>query len=215
MKTNARIVLASASPRRHELLELAGIAHEIIVPCADESAVTYTAGHPEEYVQAISLIKNEAVASRLEKEGFTSADDIVIVSADTIVHCPGNDLPLGKPKDEKDAFEMLRMLSGSTHSVITGVTIAKLGDSRPDTFFSKTLVTFRDLDDSEISGYIKTGEPMDKAGSYGIQGGACSFVERIEGDYYNVVGLPVCEIVLRLKAYGIFQVYEQESRCLN
>ena len=98
--------------------------------------------------------------------------------------------------------------------MITGVTIAGGRDTKPDTFCSLTKVSFRELDDAEIGDYVRSGEPMDKAGAYGIQGKACRFVERIDGDYYNVVGLPVCEIVSRLKKYGIRTVYtKQESRC--
>lgn len=213
MEKQLKIILASASPRRHELLDMAGIEHEVIVSSADESSVAFVPGHPEKYVMEISLVKNRAVSEHLAEAGSLK-NDCVVISADTLVYCPETDLPLGKPKDEKDAFRMLKLLSGSTHSVITGVTIVGGSDTKPDTFYSLTKVTFRELDDTEIGDYVRSGEPMDKAGAYGIQGKACRFVERIDGDYYNVVGLPVCEIVSRLKKYGIRTVYtKQESRC--
>lgn len=196
-----RIILASASPRRHELLDLAGIKHEIVVPRADETSVKYIPGRPREYVMELSAIKSRAVSDQLNKAGLPKIGRTVIISADTIVYCPDTDLPLGKPKGREDAFRMLTLLSGSTHQVITGVTLCEPGKGQTDTFFATTLVTFRVLDDEEITEYINTGEPMDKAGSYGIQGRACSFAERIEGDYYNIVGLPLSEIVPRLKRY--------------
>ena len=174
-----RLILASQSPRRRELLGLFRRPFTIQVADIDE---TMDADRPPyDEVARVSRAKAEAIAR--EK------DDIV-VAADTIVVCNGQ--ILGKPWDEADAFRMLRLLSGRDHQVMTGMTVLR-GD-RAVTCTEVTDIHFRELSDKEIESYIATGEPMDKAGSYGIQGGAALFAERMVGDYYNVMGLPVCRL---------------------
>jgi septum formation protein len=182
-----KIILASASPRRQELIKM--ITEEVIVnPCdCDETIKAGLVG--KEIAEYLSSIKGEAV-----KEHF---NEDVIVSADTIV-CLGSSV-LGKPKSETDAFDMLRQLSGKTHSVFTGVTIIK-GD-RKKTFSQETKVTFYDLSDEEINEYIASGECFDKAGSYGIQGKGGLLVKGIDGDYFNVVGLPVARLKRELSEF--------------
>ena len=123
----------------------------------------------------------------------------VVIAADTIVVCDGK--RLGKPKDEEDAFRMLRMLSGRDHQVMTGLTV--LSGERIETGTEVTDIHFRELSDGEIRAYIATGEPMDKAGAYGIQGGAALFVTHLDGDYFNVVGLPVCRLAMTLRGFGL------------
>ena len=173
------IILASQSPRRKELLGLFHIPFSIQVPDADE---TMDPNAPaQEQVALVSRRKAEAVKR--------NADDVVI-AADTIVVCDGQ--ILGKPKDEADAFRMLQLLSGREHQVMTGMTVLR-GD-RCLTHTEVTHIHFRPLSEREIEAYIATGEPMDKAGSYGIQGGAALFADHMVGDYYNVMGLPVCRL---------------------
>ena len=184
------IVLASKSPRRKELLSLLDLDFEIITADIDET-MDPTLPVAEE-VARLSYEKAAAIRPQV------SADTIVI-SADTIVELDGK--VMGKPKDEQDAFKMLKSLSGNTHNVLTGVTVLK-----GDLYLTKTVTTtvyFRDITDDEIKDYISTFEPMDKAGSYGIQGRGSKFVEKINGDYFNVVGLPVCTLSLMLKEFGI------------
>lgn len=172
-------ILASQSPRRKELMGL--FRHPFTVQVADIDETMDPESPPCDEVARVSRLKAQAVER--------TAQDVVI-AADTIVVC-GRQV-LGKPADEADAFRMLRLLSGRDHQVMTGLTVL-----RGDRCISCTEVTdirFRALTDREIWDYIRTGEPMDKAGSYGIQGGAALFAEKINGDYYNVVGLPVCRL---------------------
>lgn len=173
------VILASQSPRRRELLSLFPFPFTVKVAGVDE--YMDPAKDPAEEVARLSRLKAEAIPRRPED---------VVIAADTIVVCRG--YVLGKPADEEDAFEMLGLLSGRYHEVMTGVTV--LCGDRSMTCTEVTEVGFRNLTEGEIHRYIATGEPMDKAGSYGIQGGAALFVERIIGDYYNVVGLPVCRL---------------------
>lgn len=185
------IILASQSPRRREILTLAGIEHTVLTAPADESTVVYIPHHPRDYVTAEAVLKNDAVLK-------IAPDNAVVLSADTIVYDEISDTVLGKPKDADHAFAMLKSLSGRSHQVITGVCITDKSTGRRDSFAVTTDVYFRELSDVEILRYIDTAAPFDKAGAYGIQEGACVFVSRIEGDYYNVVGLPVCEVYERL-----------------
>ena len=173
------LILASQSPRRRELLGLFHIPFTVRVADIDEAMDPGKA--PFDEVARVSLLKARAVP----REG----EDIVI-AADTIVVCQGK--VLGKPRDEADAWRMLRLLSGKDHQVMTGLTVLR-GD-RAAVCTEVTDLHFRDLSDREIEAYIRTGEPMDKAGAYGIQGGAALFCEKMVGDYYNVVGLPVCRL---------------------
>ena len=175
-----KIILASNSPRRKELLEQAGIAFE--VKSADVEEVT-SKTLPQDVVMDLSLLKARAIAD--ENPGRK------IVAADTVV-AYDNQI-LGKPKDEEDAFNMLKMLSGKTHHVYTGVTIID-ETGKCNSFFECTAVSMYENSDELIREYISTGEPMDKAGAYGIQGRGAVLVKEIAGDYNNVVGLPLAKV---------------------
>ena len=173
------LILASQSPRRRELLGLFHIPFEIRVADIDE---TMDAGkNPADEVARVSRLKALAVPRE--------ANDVVI-AADTIVVCAGR--ILGKPHSEEEAVEMLTLLSGRDHQVMTGVTV--LRGAQTETCTEITDIHFRPLSRREILAYVKSGEPMDKAGAYGIQGGAALFAEKMVGDYYNVMGLPVCRL---------------------
>ena len=172
------VVLASASPRRRELLSNICRDFEVRVSPVDEAAIAARCRSPKSTVLALSLAKASAVP---RKEGET------VIGADTVV-CLGRKI-LGKPKDEAEAAEMLRALSGRTHKVRTGVTVIKNG--KPVCYAVCTRVCFRRLREEEIAAYVSSGEGMDKAGGYGIQGGAGKFLRRLRGDYFNVVGLPL------------------------
>ena len=174
-----QLILASQSPRRKELLGLFGIPFAVQVADIDETIDP--ARPPYEEVARVSRQKAETIPR---------SDTDVVIAADTIVVCDGK--ILGKPADEADAFRMLRLLSGKDHQVMTGLTVLRGGTATVCT--EVTNIHFRALSDKEIAAYIRTGEPMDKAGSYGIQGGAALFVEGINGDYFNGVGLPVCRL---------------------
>lgn len=177
---NFRLILASGSPRRRELLAGMGYQFEIRIPNVDENV----SGHARDVVGVLSCRKAEAIASQLT--------DGIVIASDTLVSLNGQ--ALGKPADEADAFRMLRTLSGNTHEVFTGVTIIDAAGGQAETRVVRTGVRFRSLSDAEIDAYIRTGEPMDKAGAYGIQGGAGAFVEALDGSYENVVGFPVDDI---------------------
>ena len=185
----ARIVLASGSPRRQELLGRMGIRDFVVsVPQVEE--VCPEGLTPEETVCHISRQKSAAVQAE--------PDDIVI-TADTMVFL--DDQRLGKPQDEADALRMLTALQGRRHTVCTGVTVRQ-GD-RVLTESEATGVVFRPAEESELRAYIATGEPMDKAGSYGVQGKGALLVERLEGDFFNVMGLPVLRLSRMLAQFGI------------
>lgn len=179
-----KFILASQSPRRKELLETIGLDFEVIVSDADESTVSKDNVPVGVYVQELALIKAAAVAKKVLKD-----KDVLIISADTIVTLDGT--VLGKPKDEDDAFRMLSALSGREHEVYTGYCIMRIKDGYTVCNNVKTAVHFKDISENKIRSYIKTGEPMDKAGAYGIQGLGGILIEKIDGDYANVVGLPV------------------------
>ncbi|WP_300269327.1 Maf family protein [uncultured Flavonifractor sp.] len=176
------IILASKSPRRRALLEQMGVKDfRILTPDIDEHMDRELP--PAELVRQISLEKAQAVAAQADPNA-------VIIAADTVVALDG--VVLGKPADEEEAFRMLSLLSGNRHQVYTGLTVLR----REQVFsqWEETSVTFRPLTAEEIEAYIATGEPMDKAGAYGIQGYGALFIEGISGDYYNVMGLPVCRL---------------------
>ena len=179
-----QLILASASPRRKELLGLFHVPFAVRVADIDETMDP--AKTPFEEVARVSRLKALAVERQSED---------VVIAADTIVVCEGR--VLGKPKSEAEAVSMLQLLSGRDHQVMTGCTVAR-GDLAV-TFTEVTDLHFRRLSQKEIENYVATGEPMDKAGSYGIQGGAALFCERMVGDYYNVMGLPVCRLGQVLK----------------
>ena len=178
----SNIVLASGSPRRQELLNRIGITDfDIRVPETDEH---YPAGlSPAQIVEYISREKADAAAKLCTPEE-------IVITADTMVFL--DDQRLGKPRDEADALRMLTELQGRRHTVCTGVTVRQGNHILTES--EATGVFFRPAAESELRAYIATGEPMDKAGAYGIQGGAALFVERLDGDYYNVMGLPVCRL---------------------
>lgn len=175
------IILASASPRRKEILELADLKFDVM-PSDAQEITTKTA--PNEVVMELASIKAKDIYKKSEKQSM-------IVGADTVVAYQGQ--ILGKPSDKADAKRMLTMLSGQTHEVYTGVCVIE--DGKTKTFYEETKVTFYEISDEQIDRYIKTGEPMDKAGSYGIQGKAAVFIKGIEGDYYNVVGFPIARFL--------------------
>ena len=186
-----KIILASQSPRRKELLERMGIRDfETISPNVDESA--FRGLPPEELVRRLSAEKAAAVAGK-------AGEDAIVIAADTVVALEG--AVLGKPADELDAFKMLSALSGVRHQVYTGVTVCRGGEKQ--TAHEVTDVTFRELSEEEIEDYIATGEPMDKAGAYGIQGYGALLIQGISGDYYNVMGLPVCRLSGMLSRFGV------------
>ena len=182
------LILASQSPRRRELLGLTGL--DFVVRAADIDETMDETKPPEEEVARVSRLKALAVVRE---------PDDVVIAADTIVVCEGK--VLGKPRDEADAFRMLSLLSGRNHQVMTGMTVLK-GDEIV-THTEVTRLRFRNLLPDEIRAYIASGEPMDKAGAYGIQGGAALFCTRMEGDYYNVMGLPVCALSVILRTFGL------------
>ena len=178
------LILASQSPRRRELLGLFRIPFVIRAADIDEAM------DPNQ-----SAFDEVARVSRLKAMAVSRETGDVVIAADTIVVCQGK--VLGKPRDAEDAVSMLKLLSGRDHQVMTGMTVL-----RDDRILSHTEVTdihFRKLSDAEIRAYVASGEPMDKAGSYGIQGGAALFCEKMSGDYYNVVGLPVCKLGMMLQ----------------
>lgn len=196
-----KIILASGSPRRKELLAQAGYDFVIEVSDADENI---QADFPGALVEELSHRKAEAVAKQHMADAAGAAapgqEMYTIIGADTVVAVDGR--VLGKPDGEEGAVEMLRSLSGRTHQVYTGVSLLLLVDGRlaaEEKFHVCTDVTMREISDEEIRWYVSTGEPMDKAGAYGIQGKAAVFISGIHGDYYNVVGLPLCETVSRLR----------------
>lgn len=183
------IILASKSPRRQELFRLLGL--DFTVQTADIDERMDLTLPPEREVARVGAEKASAISRNNQ--------DAVIVSADTIVVIDGQ--ILGKPKDEADAARMLRLLSGRTHEVLTGLCVRQ--GSRTEQVVSRTLVTFRPLTDAEIAAYIRTGEPMDKAGSYGVQGFGSLFVSHIDGDFFTVMGLPVCELCRLLRMFDV------------
>ena len=187
-----QIILASGSPRRRELMEMLCPENLRIIPAAGEERADPDLP-PDELVKVLSRQKAEEVAALHAGPGD------VVIGADTVVALDG--IILGKPKDETQAGEMLRALSGRAHSVYTGVTVIRDGEALSHA--EHTRVFFRPLSDGEIDRYIATGEPMDKAGAYGAQGWASLFVERLEGDFFNVMGLPLCALGKLLKQLGV------------
>ena len=174
-----QLILASQSPRRRELLGL--FRRPFVIRVADIDETMDENLPPFDEVARVSRAKAQAIPRE---------EDDIVVAADTIVVCAGR--TLGKPRSEAEAREMLRLLSGRDHQVMTGMTV--LRGEKAVSCTEVTDIHFRELSDKEIESYIATGEPMDKAGSYGIQGGAALFAQRMVGDYYNVMGLPVCRL---------------------
>jgi septum formation protein len=190
------LILASASPRRSELLRAAGIPHDIVISAVDESVFGDEA--PDAYVCRLAEAKAMAVASRAHGRMVLGADTAVVIDGQI----------LGKPADAADASRMLRLLSGRTHDVLTGVALVDgftggtTAASRIVSRLARTVVEFSLLDEEAIAWYVGSGEPMDKAGSYAIQGLASRFVTRISGSYSNVVGLPVALVCEMMRDFG-------------
>ena len=182
------IILASKSPRRQQLLRQLGV--EFTIQTADIDETMFPGRKPKDEVARVSALKARAVVC---------APDDLVISADTIVVV--DDMILGKPKNEADASKMLRLLSGRSHTVMTGLSVRRGDTVRTEVI--QTSVWFRDLTNDEIARYIATGEPMDKAGAYGIQGLAGLFVERLDGDYFSVMGLPMCRLGEMLRSFGV------------
>ena len=185
----ARIVLASASPRRQELLRRIGLTDFTVrVPDVEEA---FPEGlSPQETVKYISREKSQAV---------DAAEDEIVITADTMVFLDGQ--KLGKPADESEALAMLTALQGRHHTVCTGVTVRRGGEILTES--ASTDVYFRPAAEAELWGYIRTGEPMDKAGAYGVQGLGALLVERLDGDFFNVMGLPVLRLSRMLERFGV------------
>ena len=186
-----KIILASQSPRRRELLERMGLTQFEIRPARGEETASPDLT-PARLVEELSRQKAAETA-------LTAGADDIIIAADTVVAADSR--VLGKPHTPEEAAEMLRFLSGRIHTVYTGVTVRQ--GERVLTLHEATDVVFRPLTEREIAAYVATGEPMDKAGAYGIQGRGCVLVEGIRGDYYNVMGLPVCRLALMLREFGV------------
>ena len=191
-----RIILASASPRRRELLERAGVKFEVIPASGDENR---TSDDPKEAVAQLARDKAVSVKETVED----AEEETVIIGSDTVVVF--QNMILGKPHDQEDAVNTLKKLQGNTHQVYTGVSVLekKNGQWQEHTFYESTDVTFYPVSDGEIREYVATGEPMDKAGSYGIQGLFGIYVKGINGDYNNVVGLPAARLFYEMKKSGI------------
>lgn len=185
------IILASQSPRRRELLAQMGVPQFEVVPALGEE-IASPGLSPAQLVEVLSRQKAEEVAVQ-------AGPDDVVIAADTVVAVDG--AVLGKPRDPADAARMLSLLSGRAHTVYTGVTVRRGTFSR--TAHEATQVRFRPLIQSEISAYIATGEPMDKAGAYGVQGLGALLVERLDGDFFNVMGLPVLRLSRMLERFGV------------
>lgn len=197
---SGKFILASSSPRRIGMIRDLGIEFEVIIPQVDEI-------HPEgelpgELVVRLSVEKAADVASRIEEKAVILAADTVVILGDTI---------LGKPVDEADAMNMLKILSANTHRVATGFAILneRAGVLHTEAVF--TDVTFKNLERSEIEGYIKTGEPMDKAGSYAIQGKGSFMVKEINGSFTNVVGLPLDRVVDVLSSHNLLELFKRNG----
>ncbi len=187
-----KIILASASTRRHEILKLTGLKFSVC-PSAYEEDLNLSL-RPRELARHLSRKKAEAVANKYK--------DTIIIAADTFIVFK-NKL-LGKPHNEKDAEKMLRMLNGKAHSVITGFTIIDTGSNKILSRSVETKVYFKKLTREEISAYVRSKEPLDKAGAYAVQGLGAVFIEKIEGDFFNVMGLPIFTLTGSLEKFGIY-----------
>lgn len=199
LQQNYRMILASASPRRRELLNLAKFEFEVIPSCMEE---IISESEPAKIVMELATQKAQEIF-HAQKALPSNAKPLLVIGADTVVSY--HQEILGKPTDVPDARRMLRMLSGNTHQVYTGVALfyadLEHGISKQTCFHEKTDVTFYDMTTEEIDSYIATGDPMDKAGSYGIQGPCAVHVKEICGDYNNVVGLPIARLYHEIKAF--------------
>jgi septum formation protein len=186
-----KLILASASPRRAQILRDAGISFSVLSSAVDETP--YAGETPHQMVQRLANAKAELVSAR-------AVGPAILIAADTVVVVDGQ--VLGKPRSTDDARRMLQLFSGRTHSVVTGVSLIRLPEMDRRQFVETTLVTFAALSRDEISRYLATEEPFDKAGAYAIQGYAGRYIPRIEGCYFNVVGLPLARLVSTLQELG-------------
>jgi septum formation protein len=192
-----KLILASASPRRAQILHDAGFSFTVMSSAVDETPIPNES--PAAMVQRLADAKAELIASR-------AVGPAIILAADTVVALEGR--IFGKPRSTDDARHMLEQLSGRTHAVLTGVTLIRLPDAERRSFVESTLVHFAPLSADDISRYLATGEPHDKAGAYAIQGQAGRFIPRIEGDYFNVVGLPLARTTQALLSLGYSETCE-------
>jgi septum formation protein len=186
-----KLILASSSPRRAEILTNAGLPFSVLSSAVDESP--YPGEAPTALVQRLANAKADLVTARAVGPAIVLAADTVVVLDDKI---------LGKPRSVEDARNMLQQLSGRTHAVLTGVALIRLPDGERRQFIESTLVHFRPITDEELSSYLATEEPYDKAGAYAIQGQAGRYIPRIEGCYFNVVGLPLSRVLTELQVLG-------------
>lgn len=196
------IILASGSPRRRELLEAIGLDFKIMTADTDESSVSHEGVPVGVYVQELALLKAADVAKLQLKNKKT-----LIIAADTVVTLD-NEI-LGKPSDEEDAFDMLKRLSAREHEVYTGMCVMRISDGKTYCTSTATSVKFKELDDDTIRAYVKTGEPLDKAGAYGIQGKGAVLVEKIDGDYNNVVGMSTSVLADILKKEFDLDIFKE------
>jgi septum formation protein len=197
---NSRIILASTSPRRKELLQSVGIQFEIVAPSSDESLL----GSENPKVYVLRLASEKALSVSLNLEG-----DFLVIGADTIV-VVDNEI-LGKPSNEEEARAMLSKISGREHNVLTAFCIAQPKNNVLHSEVVDTKVRVKTLEPQEIQGYIKTGEPMDKAGAYGIQGIGAFMIRGISGSYTNVVGLPIVEVLEALNKLGALRLFSGDG----
>ncbi|MDE2825486.1 MAG: Maf family protein [Gemmatimonadota bacterium] len=187
-----QIVLASSSPRRSSLLRQIGINFEIVPPDVDESRYSFE-GDPSGTAERLALAKAKSAAGRIDARGR------LVLGADTVVLFEGQ--VIGKPKDAEDACAMLRKLAGRSHRVLTGFALLDPGTNRAVTAHEWTAVSMRELTDAEIRAYVDTGEPLDKAGSYGAHALGAGLITRVEGCFYNVIGLPLARLLMTLKNF--------------
>ena len=214
------VILASASPRRRELLALLGVPFQVVSSCYDEPISPDKKVDMAQFVTLLAHNKAAEVAERLE-----NLEDCLVIGADTEVALNEDEegdlgIPLGKPQNSEDACRMLRLLAGNTHSVYTGIAVLCIKEDAIVQSAKKavrTRVRFREMSDVQIKDYVATGEPLDKAGAYGAQGYASPFIESYEGDFFNVVGLPVCALSQLLEEMGIFwweyRMVKNETAC--
>ena len=186
-----KLILASSSPRRAEILRNAGYAFTVLHSAVDETPIPGET--PQDLVQRLAFAKAELVAAR-------AVGPVIVIAADTVVVLEGN--ILGKPRTTEDARQMLERLSGRTHAVVTGVALIRLPDAGRRQFVEVTQVHFNSMSSEEITQYLASGEPFDKAGAYGIQGMAGRFIPRVEGCYFNVMGLPLSRLSRALAEWG-------------
>jgi septum formation protein len=195
-----QIILASESPRRREIMETMGIPHQVMASNVKEEVEETI---PDQMVQALARLKTETIKEQARQQADEDKD-IIIIGADTMVFYEEH--ALGKPKNQEDAARMLRMLSGQVHEVCTGVSIIIMkrdGKEESFSFAVCTKVVVNILTEQQIQDYIASGEPMDKAGAYAIQGKFGIYIKEIEGDYYNIVGFPIAEIYAEMLRHGI------------